>query len=158
MCATRVKVHYRRRMRTGRIEIAPHVYFVTSAVFHYVGPAFAVLLFSRVSVVGVAWLRIASAALSFCLFRRPWTFFFTAGPATRRLLVGFGVILAMMNCCFYYAISRLPLGTVGAIEFLGPILLAALGARSFRNTCALAACTAGVFALTQVRLSGDVAA
>ena len=43
----------------------PQVYFVGSAVFHYLGPAFAVLLFARVDVLGVAWLRIASAALVF---------------------------------------------------------------------------------------------
>jgi inner membrane transporter RhtA len=36
---------------------------VVSAVFHYLGPAFAVLLFARVGVFGVAWLRIASAAV-----------------------------------------------------------------------------------------------
>ena len=41
------------------------LYFVVSAVFHYLGPAFAVLLFARVDVLGVAWLRIASAALIF---------------------------------------------------------------------------------------------
>src|SRR4029078_3980364 len=41
----------------------PHVYFVVSAVFHYLGPSFAVLLFARVEVLGVAWLRIVSAAL-----------------------------------------------------------------------------------------------
>ena len=40
----------------------PEAYFVVSAIFHYLGPAFAVLLFARVDVLGVAWLRIASAA------------------------------------------------------------------------------------------------
>ena len=50
----------------------PHLYFVVSAIFHYLGPAFAVLLFARVEVLGVAWLRIASAALVFALWRRPW--------------------------------------------------------------------------------------
>jgi len=39
--------------------VPPHAYFVVSAVFHYLGPAFAVLLFARVDVLGVAWLRIA---------------------------------------------------------------------------------------------------
>jgi len=34
-------------------------------VFHYLGPAFAVLLFARVDVLGVAWLRIVSAAVIF---------------------------------------------------------------------------------------------
>ena len=49
----------------------PEAYFVVSAIFHYLGPAFAVLLFARVDVLGVAWLRIASAAVIFALWRRP---------------------------------------------------------------------------------------
>jgi threonine/homoserine efflux transporter RhtA len=53
-------------------KVPPHLYFVVSAVFHYLGPAFAVLLFARLDVLGVAWLRIASAALIFALWRRPW--------------------------------------------------------------------------------------
>ena len=55
-----------------RKEVPPQLYFVTSAVFHYLGPSFAVLLFARVAVLGVAWLRIASAALVFALWRKPW--------------------------------------------------------------------------------------
>src|SRR3954468_18802780 len=52
-------------------RVPPHVYFVGSAVFHYLGPAFAVLLFARVDALGVAWLRIASAALVFAAWGRP---------------------------------------------------------------------------------------
>ena len=54
-------------------------------------------------------------------------------PAARRLLLAWGAVLAAMNCCFYVAIDRLPLGTVAAIEFLPVIVLAALGARTPRN-------------------------
>ena len=46
-------------------RVPPTSYFVGSAVFHYLGPAFAVLLFALVQPLGVAWLRIASAALVF---------------------------------------------------------------------------------------------
>ena len=53
-------------------RVPPHVFFAVSAVFHYLGPAFAVLLFARVDVLGVAWLRIASAAVIFAAWRRPW--------------------------------------------------------------------------------------
>ena len=35
-------------------RIPPHVFFLVSAIFHYLGPAFAVLLFSSVPVLGVA--------------------------------------------------------------------------------------------------------
>src|SRR5437588_8244944 len=133
----------------------PHVYFVVSAVFHYLGPSFAVLLFARVAVLGVAWLRIASAAAVFALWRRPWRTFLRAGCEAQGLLVAWGAVLAVMNCCFYEAIARLPLGTVAAIEFLPVILLAAIGARTARNAAALALAVPGVYLLTDVRLAGE---
>ena len=74
----------------------PEAYFVVSAIFHYLGPAFAVLLFARVDVLGVAWLRIASAALIFAAWRRPWR---TMRGAWRLLLV-WGAVLAVMNSTF----------------------------------------------------------
>jgi inner membrane transporter RhtA len=132
----------------------PHVYFLVSAVFHYLGPSFAVLLFARVQVLGVAWLRIASAALIFAAWRRPWRAFARLDRDGRRLLVAWGAVLAVMNACFYLAISRLPLGTVAAIEFLPVILLAAIGVRSSRNLLALALAVGGVYLLTDIRLAG----
>ena len=130
----------------------PQAYFVVSAVFHYLGPAFAVLLFARVDVLGVAWLRIVTAALVFALWRRPWRAF---RSDAWRLLLAWGVVLAVMNACFYTAIDRLPLGTVAAIEFLPVIALAALGARTRRNAIALAAAVAGVYLVTGVQLAGE---
>jgi inner membrane transporter RhtA len=133
----------------------PHVYFVVSAVFHYLGPAFAVLLFARVDVLGVAWLRIASAAAVFALWRRPWRAVRSLDRDGHRLLVKWGAVLALMNCCFYLSIDRLPLGTVAAIEFLPVIALAAVGARSARNAGALLFAVLGVYLLTDVRLEGE---
>ena len=129
----------------------PEAYFVVSAIFHYLGPAFAVLLFARVDVLGVAWLRIASAAVIFALWRRPWR----SVRGAWRLLLAWGVVLAAMNSCFYLAIDRLPLSTVAAIEFLPVIVLAALGARTLRNLGALALAVPGVYLLTDVALEGD---
>ena len=131
----------------------PEAYFVVSATFHYLGPAFAVLLFARVDVLGVAWLRIASAAVIFALWRRPWRS--VRGSGTGRLLLVWGAVLAVMNSTFYLAIDRLPLGTVAAIEFLPVIVLAALGARTPRNLAALALAVPGVYLLTDVALEGD---
>lgn len=132
----------------------PHAYFVISAVFHYLGPSFAVLLFARVPVLGVAWLRIVSAAVIFAVWRRPWRTFAALDGDGRRLLIGWGAVLAVMNACFYSAISRLPLGTVAAIEFLPVIALAALGARTPRNLLALGIAVPGVYLLTDVHLAG----
>src|SRR3954463_5601311 len=141
---------------TARVDaVPPHAYFVGSAIFHYLGPSFAVLLFARVDVLGVAWLRIASAAVVFALWRRPWRAWRAADRETRRLLVGWGLVLALMNSCFYLAIDRLPLGTVAAIEFLPVIALAALGTRTGRNALALACAVGGVAVLSDVRLAGS---
>jgi inner membrane transporter RhtA len=132
-----------------RREPPPQLYFVVSAVFHYLGPAFAVLLFARVEVLGVAWLRIASAALVFAVWRRPWRLLRVP------LVLEWGLVLALMNACFYLAIDRLPLGTVAAIEFLPVIALAALGARTQRNLGALALAVCGVYLITDVQLAGE---
>src|SRR4029453_13757188 len=101
----------------ARRPVPPHAYFVGSAVFHYLGPAFAVLLFARVDVLGVAWLRIASAAVILAVWRRAGRAFGRLGPDGGRLLLGLGAVLAGMNVGFYVSIDRLPLGTVAAIEF-----------------------------------------
>lgn len=133
----------------------PASFFVGSAIFHYLGPAFAVLLFALVDPLGTAWLRIATAAVLFAVWRRPWRAAGGLDWATGRLLVGLGIVLAVMNSCFYIAIDRLPLGTVAAIEFLPVILLAALGVRSGRNAFALALGVLGVYVLTDVRLEAE---
>jgi inner membrane transporter RhtA len=135
--------------------VPPHAYFVGSAVFHYLGPSFAVLLFARVDVLGVAWLRIASAALVLGLWRRPWRRFAALEPGDKVLVGALGAVFAAMNACFYIAIDRLPLATVAAIEFVGPIVLALIGARSARNWLAVAAAAAGVYLLTHVHLGGQ---
>ncbi len=140
------------RARLGRLP--PQSCLLVSAVFHYLGPALAVVLFTRVDVLGVAWLRIASAALVFAAWRRPWRLFPRLRRHQLRLLVAFGGVLAAMNTCFYLAVDRLPLSTVGSIEFLGTVLLAAAGARTRRNVAALGLTTTGVAAITAIRLTG----
>src|SRR5918999_494993 len=145
---------------SGRVnraaKVPPHIYFIVSAVFHYLGPAFAVLLFARVEVLGVAWLRIAAAAAIFGAWRRPWRAFARLDREGRRLVIAWGVVLAVMNSCFYLAIDRLPLSTVAAIEFIGPVVLAAIGVRNSRNAIALVFAVGGVYVLTGIALDGEL--
>lgn len=142
------------RLRTLGDRLPPQSFFLVSAVFHYLGPSFAVLLFTRIDVLGVTWLRIASAATIFALWRRPWRRISGLDSSARWTLVFFGLVLAAMNTLFYLAIARLPLATVGAIEFLGPVVLAAQGARTRRNVAALVLTVLGVAALTELRFGG----
>jgi inner membrane transporter RhtA len=138
------------------MRLPPASYFLASAVFHYLGPSLAVLLFAHVDVLGVAWLRIASAAVVFAVWRRPWRLLRVLTRPQRRVLVALGVVLAAMNSLFYLAVDRLPLATVGAIEFLGTVILAAAGARTRRNFLALALAAGGVATLTSIRMGGQL--
>lgn len=136
-------------------RVPPHAYFMVSAVFHYLGPAFAVLLFVRIDVLGVAWLRIAVAAVIFAAWRRPWRIWPHLSRPSRILLIGWAAVLAVMNSMFYLALDRLPLGTVAAIEFLPVIALAAVAARTWRNILALLGAGVGVYLLTNVQLVAE---
>jgi inner membrane transporter RhtA len=132
-------------------RLPPQSLFVLGAISQYLGSAVAVLLFARVPAAGVAWLRVLSAAVALLVWRRPWRSAWT-GP--RLLLVGaFGLALGLMNLCFYLAIARIPLGTAVAIEFVGPIVVAAVGSRGRRDAAALALAAAGVLILADVRFS-----
>jgi inner membrane transporter RhtA len=140
----------------GRLDrLPPQSFFLVSAIFHYLGPSLAVLLFARVDVLGVAWLRVASAAAVFTLWRRPWRIVGRLSSGERSNLLALGLVLAVMNSVFYLAVARLPLSTVGAIEFLGTVLLAAAGTRTRRNAGALVLTTAGVVSITSVRIAGQ---
>lgn len=135
--------------------VPPHAWFAVSALFHYLGPSFAVLLFPSVGVLGVAWLRIASAAAIFAPWTRPWRVWRQADGPTRLLLVGLGLCLAVMNTSFYLALDRLPMSLVAAIEFVGTVAVALHGLRTGRNLLALALAVAGVLVLIDVTWSSD---
>lgn len=145
-----------RQSAVASVQIPPVAYFMVSAIFHYLGPAFAILLFTRIDVLGVAWLRIASAAIVFTIWRKSWRYFLESAWQQKQLLIALGFVLGLMNASFYLAISRLPLGTVGAIEFIGPIILAAIGIRSRHNLLALGLAVLGGALLTNVQLGGQM--
>ena len=129
--------------------------FATSAVSQYGGAAMAVLLFARMPAASVAWLRVLAAAVVLQLALRVGR---RTGTRPRSLVtVGFGLALAVMNLSFYLAIDRLPLGTAVAIEFLGPIGVAAALSRTRAHVSALALTVVGVGLLADVRLAGSAA-
>lgn len=135
--------------------VPPQAWFGVSAVFHYLGPSFAVLLFPAVGVLGVAWFRIASAALVFAPLTRPWRTIRWTNGRVRLLLVGLGLCLAVMNTSFYLALDRLPMSLVAAMEFIGTIAVALYGLRTRRNVLALAIAATGVYILIDVTWSTE---
>lgn len=116
-----------------------------SGLSQYVGASIAVSLFAVASGLAVGWGRIFFAALILLLWRRPWAY-----PHKRRAVL-FGLFLGGMNLLFYLAIARIPLGTAVALEFLGPVLLAAT-ARTRRSTMAVVLVAIGVFLISWMGL------
>lgn len=131
------------------------VLFVLGGASLYGGAALAVLLFDRLTPAGVAWLRMLVAALVLVAWRRPARL---AWRGKRLVTAGcFGLATGLMNVAFYEAIARLPLGTAVAVEFCGPVTVAALGSRTRRDITALLLAVTGVVLIADVRLAGSPA-
>ena len=149
-----------RRQRVERLRATRDVRWLAPALMlaggtsMYLGAAIAIDLFDAVSPAGVAWLRIAGAALVLLIVVRPGR---AAWQWSRLRLAGvFGLMTAAMNIAFYLALDHLPLGTTVALEFLGPIAVAAAGSRTRRDVAALFAAVIGVALIVDVHWSGSV--
>jgi inner membrane transporter RhtA len=119
----------------------------------YLGAAVAVWLFAQVNPASVVWLRQLGAAAVLLAWRRP-------GRAAWRgrsfwLAATFGLVTAAMNLAIYEAFARLPLGTAVALEFAGPVAVAAVGSRSRRDVAALLLVIVGVLLIADVRWVGS---
>lgn len=138
---------------TRYLETAtPEALFVLSAVSQYVGAAIAVSVFDEVEPQTVAWFRLIGAALALLAVARGVLHGWTRPQLVAAAI--FGVATALMNTFFYLAIDRIDLGKGVAIEFLGPIAVAAVMTRTSRNAAALLLTVAGVATLGGVEV-GD---
>ncbi len=153
----------RHRSRDLRLNTTPvprrqtpaEALFALSAVSQYVGAAIAVSVFDRVAAQTVGWLRVVGAALALVIIARP-----SPQSWSRQRILGaaiFGLATAAMNVLFYLGIARIDLGKSVAIEFIGPVAVAAATTRSARNALALASAVAGVVVLGGVEVSREAA-
>lgn len=136
-----------------RIGVPAPALFVLGGLSSYTGAAFAVGLFDRVGPAAVAVLRVVGAALVLLAWRRPGGAAWRGRRLARALT--YGLATACMNMAFYEAIAQLPLGTAVAIEFCGPVVVAALSSRRARDVGAVVLAAAGVLLIADVRWSGS---
>jgi inner membrane transporter RhtA len=145
------------RQAVSRTSASGPLLFVLSALSQYLGASLAVRAFSLMPAAGVAWVRVLTGAVVLLAWRRPWRHLGHQPPSALLTVALFGAVLAAMNLVFYLAIARLPLGTGVAIEFIGPVLVAALALRSLRNLASLALAAAGVATLSRVSFPANAA-
>ena len=112
-------------------------------------------MFDRLPPTAVALLRLAGAAALLLAWRRPRRAAWRGRRWARA--TAFGVATAGMNMAFYEAIARLPLGTAVAIEFCGPVAVAAVSSRRPRDLGAAALAAVGVLLIADARWSGSPA-
>ncbi|WP_225213387.1 EamA family transporter [Corynebacterium gallinarum] len=117
----------------------------------YAGAAIAVGLFETLPPVLVAWFRISTAAVMLVVLFRPRVRDFLGRTGFNAAV--YGISTLAMNMTFYEAIARLPMGTAVAIEFLGPITVAALGSRTLRDWAALVLAGIGVVVISGAQWS-----
>ena len=111
------------------------------------GAAISVGLFDEIGVAGTAWLRLSLGAVGFILIARPRYWQWSWRELRAPILLG--VVSAGMTLCFLAAIDLLPLGTAVAIEFLGPLSVAAIHSHSRRALAWPALALVGVVLLTE---------
>lgn len=134
-------------MRNPVATVPPWTLAVTAILSVQLGSALSVNLIDTVGPAGTAWLRLSMGAVILLVIGRP-----PLRSIRRRdvlPLLGLGLTTGVMTVGFLAAVEHIPLGTAVAIEFLGPLTVAAL--RSPHRT-ALAwpgLALAGVVLLTQ---------
>jgi inner membrane transporter RhtA len=106
---------------------APILALLGSMCSIQVGAALAQHLFPVVGAAGTTALRVGLAALILLAVRRPSLRLDRAGW---RALGLYGASLGLMNLCFYLALRTIPLGVAVAVEFAGPLAVAAASHRS----------------------------
>jgi inner membrane transporter RhtA len=127
--------------------------FVVGAVAQYGGAAVAVGLFTQTPPSVVGWLRTLFGGLVVVAVTRPSWVLSSPRRVTRAATLG--LVTLAMNIVFYEAISRVDLGVAVAVEFLGPVAVAALGTRGPRGAASLLAVVVGVV-LVSGALDGTV--
>ena len=130
---------------TARLGAAGLV--VVSSLSAQYGATYAFHLFSLTTPTMAAWLRNLVGAVVLV------TLVLVRGGSLRGIklpvAIALGLILGTMNATFYEGLLRLPLGDGVAIEFTGPIAVAALFGRNRRHLLWVALAAAGVLAIAR---------
>lgn len=127
-----------------------------SCISLQVGAALAIQLFPQIGVWGVTTLRLALAGLILCALTRPQPWRWNQQQWVSVLLLG--LAFAGMNGAFYQSLALLPLGLAVAVEFIGPLALAALLSRRLLDALwiGLAALGMGLIGLEKASGSADI--
>lgn len=126
----------------------PTLLVILSIISIQIGAAFSKSLFPEVGSAGMVFLRVGFGAISLLVLCRPkWT---NEILQNAKILIGYGVVMALMNLSFYAAIERIPIGIAVTIEFIGPLGLAALRSQRWLDILWVVLAFLGLLLLTPI--------
>ncbi len=142
-------------MSTGIFRTAPRLLVqvpawslaVVAMLSIQTGSALSISLFPAVGPAGTAWLRLSLGAVMLLLLVRPKLSLIRRDNVLG--LLGLGAATGVMTSAFLSALERIPLGTTVAIEFLGPLTVAALSGKNVRAAIWPVVALVGVVLLTR---------
>lgn len=140
-------------MKSSKVEIVPPWLLAVFAMFSVqLGSALSLPMMSQIGAGGTAWLRLSMGALIFIVLGWPALKKLGLKNISRndwKVLAGLGITTGLLTVFFLSAIERIPLGTAVAIEFLGPLTVAAIKSHNKKALLWPALAFVGVVLLTQ---------
>ena len=127
--------------------VPPELLAIGSMLSVQLGAALAVPVMSAIGPVPTTALRLLWAGILLAFFARP-----RISRMTRYQWfcgVSLGIVIAVLTLCYFVAITRIPMGPATAIEFLGPLGVALIGARRLLHLVLAMVAGIGVFLLTR---------
>ncbi|MEV6422184.1 EamA family transporter [Streptomyces sp. NPDC051662] len=115
----------------GKQSLGPVALVVAGGLSVQFGAAIAVLLMPRTGALGIVSLRLALAAIVLLAVCRPALR--GHSRADWGTVIAFGAAMAAMNCLFYQAADRIPLGAAVTLEVIGPLALSVIVSRRLVN-------------------------
>ncbi|WP_280248666.1 EamA family transporter [Nocardia abscessus] len=132
------------RFAGPRVGVPTSLLVIGAMVSVHLGAVIAKHLFSTSSPTTVACARIVLAGVFAMLLWRPSL---RVERAALLPITGLGAAMAAMNLCFYAALHRIPLGMAVTIDLLGPLTIALIGSRRWRDALWVALAGGGVLLL-----------
>ena len=143
----------------GILNRVPVVLIVIGeALVIYLATAVAKLAFTQLDPLYSVWYRVGFMAVLLLLWRRPWNKakraqLFHRDARSWGLVVLLGCSLVLMNTLFYVAISNMDMGIAVSIEFLGPLSVAVITGKSWRERVGIGIAAVGVVLLAGISLA-----
>lgn len=134
---------------------------VAEAAMVYLATSIAKVAFSQLDPLYSVWYRVGFMTLFFLAWRRPFSHKKRAHnslPKTLKewlVVVAVGISVVLMNTMFYLAISCMAVGVAVTIEFVGPLMVAVITGKTWRERIGIVIAACGIVLLASASMGSN---